>query len=65
MDFADINMGKNETETQPEVNNSFYDKYNPQIRAIVSRILNYSNQPNDIDDCVNAVFLEIMDRLGI
>ena len=47
----------------PEVNNNFYDKYNPQIRAIVSRILNYSNQTRDIDDCVNTVYLELMEKL--
>jgi len=46
-----------------EVNNNFYEKYNPQIRAIVARILNYMNQTNDIDDCVNAVYLELMEKL--
>ena len=46
-----------------EVNNSFYDKYNPQIRIIVTRILNYANQSGDIDDCINTVFLELMEKL--
>jgi len=46
-----------------EVNNSFYEKYNPQIRAIVARILSYSNQARDIDDCVNNVYLELMEKL--
>ena len=46
-----------------EVNNSFYEKYNPQIRAIVTRILNYANQTGDIDDCVNTVYLELMEKL--
>ncbi|MCL2773956.1 MAG: hypothetical protein FWD71_11465, partial [Oscillospiraceae bacterium] len=46
-----------------EVNNNFYEKYNPQIRAIVARILNYANQARDIDDCVNAVYLELMEKL--
>ena len=46
-----------------EVNNSFYEKYNPQIRSIVARILNNANQAQDIDDCVNTVFLELMERL--
>ena len=46
-----------------EVNNNFYDKYNPQIRAVVARILNYMNQINDIDDCVNTVYLELMNKL--
>jgi len=46
-----------------EVNNNFYDKYNPQIRAIVTRILNYANKNQDIDDCVNIVYLELMEKL--
>ena len=46
-----------------EVNNSFYEKYNPQIRKIVTRILNNANQTPNIDDCVNTVFLELIDRL--
>ena len=46
-----------------EINNNFYEKYNPQIRAIVTRILNYANQPRDIDDCVNTVYIELIERL--
>ena len=46
-----------------EVNNSFYNKYNFRIRIIVTRILNAANQPNDIDDCVNDVFLDLMEKL--
>ena len=46
-----------------EVNNNFYDKYNPQIRSIVTRILRNANQAGDIDDCVNTVFLELMENL--
>jgi len=46
-----------------EVNNSFYDKYNSQIRAIVTRILNNAGQTRDIDDCVNTVYLELMENL--
>jgi len=46
-----------------EINNSFYEKYNPQIRAIVTRILNSANQSHDIDDCVNNVYLELMGNL--
>ncbi|MCL2775126.1 MAG: sigma-70 family RNA polymerase sigma factor [Oscillospiraceae bacterium] len=46
-----------------EVDNDFYHKYNPQIRAIVTRILNYANQSRDIDDCVNTVFLGLMEKL--
>jgi len=44
-----------------KVNNSFYEKYNPQIRAIVTRIL--YNQDNDIEDCINTVFLELIEKL--
>ncbi|MCL2773383.1 MAG: sigma-70 family RNA polymerase sigma factor [Oscillospiraceae bacterium] len=46
-----------------EVNNNFYEKYNLQIRGIVARILNNANQAQDIDDCVNTVFLTLMERL--
>jgi len=46
-----------------EVNNNFYAKYNQQIRVIVARILNNSNQSHDIDDCVNTVYLALMERL--
>ena len=46
-----------------EVNNNFYEKYHPQIRAIVTRILHNANQAGDIDDCVNTVFLELMAKL--
>ena len=46
-----------------EVNNSFYEKYNPQVRIIVTRILTVANQANDIDDCVNEVYLELMEKL--
>jgi RNA polymerase sigma-70 factor (ECF subfamily) len=53
---------KDDLEITHEVNNSFYEKYNPQIRAIVSRILSYAGQGGDIDDCVNEVFLSIMER---
>jgi len=46
-----------------EVNNNFYAKYNPQIRAIVTRILNNAGLSRDIDDCVNTAFLELMEKL--
>jgi len=46
-----------------EVNHNFYDNYNSQIRAIVTRILNNTGQSQDIDDCVNTVFLGLMERL--
>jgi len=46
-----------------EVNNNFYEKYHPKIRKIVARILNNANQSQNIDDCVNIVFLELMEKL--
>jgi len=46
-----------------EVNNNFYVKYNPQIRTIVARILSNANQANNIDDCVNTVYLALMEKL--
>lgn len=63
METVNINMDENEVKPQFEVNNSFYDKYYMQIRAVVSRILNYANQSGDIEDCVNTVFLELIERL--
>jgi len=33
--------------------NDIYSKYNLDIRAIVAKILYYSKQERDIDDCVN------------
>ena len=46
-----------------EVNDNFVYKFNPQIRAVVTRILNYSNQSRDIDDCVNTVYIELIEKL--
>lgn len=46
-----------------EVNENFYEKYSPQIRAIVARILTSANQTRDIDDCVNNVFLGLIEKL--
>ena len=43
--------------------NNFFEKYTPQIRAIVARILNNAGQARDIDDCVSSVFLELMEKL--
>jgi len=63
MEVMNIKINDDGIESVREVNNSFYDEYNPQIRAIVSRILNNANQSGDIDDCVSAVFLEVMEKL--
>jgi RNA polymerase sigma-70 factor (ECF subfamily) len=54
------NMGEYDTF---EINNNFYEKYNPTIRSIVTNILKYTNQSQDIDDCVNTVFLSLMEKL--
>ena len=50
-------------DNKPEVNNSFYEKYDAQIRAVVARILNNAGQTGGIDDCVNIVYLELMEKL--
>ena len=46
-----------------EVNENFYEKYNPQIRAVVTRILHYAGKTQDIDDCVNTVYIELLEKL--
>ena len=46
-----------------KIDNHFYGRYNPQIRAIVARILSNANRSQDVDDCVNTVFLGIMEKL--
>jgi len=63
MDVMYIKTNDTGIKSVRELNNSFYDEYNSQIRAIVSRILQNANQTDDIDDCVSAVFLEIMEKL--
>jgi RNA polymerase sigma-70 factor (ECF subfamily) len=63
MEVMNIKINDDKAESVREVNNNFYDEYNSQIRAIVSRILNNANQPGDIDDCVNTVFLEVIEKL--
>jgi RNA polymerase sigma-70 factor (ECF subfamily) len=46
-----------------EVNNSFIEKYSSMIRGIVTNILKPANQSQDIDDCVNNVFLNLIEKL--
>ena len=58
MNNADLNNLNN-----TEMNNSFYDKYDMNIRAVVARILNQANKTQDIDDCVNNVYLDLMNKL--
>lgn len=61
MDF--INVNEINTKNTYAVDDRFYEKYNPQIRAIVGRILNCANQIRDIDDCVNTVYVGLMEKL--
>jgi RNA polymerase sigma factor (sigma-70 family) len=63
IEMVNVNMTGKEHVTATELNNSFYDRYNPQIRAVVSRILNHAGMSGEIDDCVNTVFLDIMEKL--
>jgi len=64
IDFINVEVMDTENiNNMYEVNDGFYEKYNPQIRAIVTRILNYANQSRDIDDCVNTVYIELMEKL--
>jgi RNA polymerase sigma factor, sigma-70 family len=60
---VDTNMKETRINNMLEVNNNFYEKYNPKIRAVVTRILTQANQARDIDDCVNNVYLELMGKL--
>jgi len=66
MDFTGVNVKGIEMNIQnntSEVNQGFYEKYDPQIRAIVARILNAAGKTQDIDDCVNIVYLDLMEKL--
>ena len=58
-----VNVKEMNMDNISEVNSSFYEKYNPQIRAVVARILNYAGKSQDIEDCVNIVYLELMEKL--
>ncbi|MCL2773959.1 MAG: sigma-70 family RNA polymerase sigma factor [Oscillospiraceae bacterium] len=63
-DFIDVKGSENMNDDNIfEINNNFYEKYNPTIRAIVTNILKPANQSQDIDDCVNTVFLSLMEKL--
>jgi len=56
-------MEKLENLEKPEANEHFFEKYSPQIRAIVTKILCNAGQARDIDDCVSAVYLEVLEKL--
>ena len=49
--------------TSLELNHNFYEKYDMKVRAVVARILSSAGQTQDIDDCVNVVYLELIDKL--
>ena len=59
----EIINAENMKDNTSEMNNNFYERHNPQIRAIVARILINANRSQDIEDCVNTAFLAIMERL--
>jgi len=61
-EIGNINMGTINNDVL-EINDNFFYKFNPQIRAIVARILTNANQSHDIDDCVNDVYLELIEKL--
>ena len=64
--FTSLNVEEREKMNNiTEVNTNFYEKYNPQIRAIVTRILKNANQADEIDDCVNTVYLDLMSKLQL
>jgi len=63
MDLINAKGLEMDIENIPEINNNFYEKYNPQIRATVARILKYAGKLQDIEDCVNTVYLELIEKL--
>lgn len=46
-----------------EVNDKFYSRYHPQIKKIAARILTSAGLGSHIDDCVNEVFLQLIEKL--
>ena len=46
-----------------EIHHNFFEKYNSTIRGIVTNILKPANQMQDIDDCVNAVYVNVLEKL--
>ena len=61
--MMNVKGAENMNDSAFEVNNNFFEKYNSTIRGIVTNILKPANQSQDIDDCVNAVFLNLMEKL--
>ena len=62
MDLIDIKESDNTGNNISEIND-LYNRYNLDIRAIVAKILYYSNQGQDIDDCVNDVYVRLIENL--
>ena len=58
---ADTNDNQ-DTAIKNIINNDFYNEHYAKVRAIASRILQAANQANEIDDCVSAIFLELMTK---
>ena len=56
-------IGMNGESIARELNHNFYEKYDTQIRAVVARILSSAGKMQDIDDCVNIIYLELMEKL--
>ena len=63
IDYIDIKGAGNMSNNKLEVNDSFFEKYNPTIRSIVANILKPANQSQNIDECVNTVYLNLMEKL--
>lgn len=58
-----MNKKEDDNNNTFEINNGFFEKYHSTIRAIVTNILKPANQSQDIQDCVNTVFLSLMEKL--
>jgi RNA polymerase sigma-70 factor (ECF subfamily) len=59
----DNNENSDNSNDNIQINHNFYEKYDSQIRAIVARILKQANKTQDIDDCVNTIYLDLMNKL--
>ena len=46
------------------VNDDFYETYNKKITIIVKRMLSQTGITQDIDDCVNIVYVKLMESIG-
>ena len=63
IDLTEMDTNENQdTAIKNIINNDFYNEHYAKVRAIASRILQAANQANEIDDCVSAIFLELMTK---